>query len=148
MLQKHFESMLLTMLYGCSNGKEANHFCFRDANSTSSRFVACLRKRGNIQSQCFFGVSQVIPRLLPHATYVEDTKYVSWKQKNAFEIFQKHFFASSTHLCFRNNVSLFAPALTLPGPGFQKLAQTRGGGFRTTPLLTSLPCIRTKPNLV
>ena len=35
---------------------------------------------GNIQSQCFFGVSQVIPRLLPHATYVEDTEFVSWKQ--------------------------------------------------------------------
>ena len=31
------------------------------------------------------------------------------KAKNAFEIFQKHFFASWTYFCFRNNVSLFAP---------------------------------------
>ena len=29
---------------------------------------------GNIQRQCFFSVSQVIPRLLPNATYVENTK--------------------------------------------------------------------------
>ena len=36
---------------------------------------------GNIQSQCFFSVSHVIPRLLPHAIYVEDTKSASWKQK-------------------------------------------------------------------
>ena len=36
--------------------------------------------------------------------------------------------------------------LTLSGPGFEKLAQT--GGADSAPLLTSLPCIRTKPNLV
>ena len=37
--------------------------------------------------------------------------------------------------------------LTLSGPGFEKLAQT-GGGRIPPPLLTLLPCIRTKPNLV
>ena len=80
----HSELMLLTMLYGCANGKEAKHFCFRDANFASSRYVAWVRKRGNIRetfSQYFFSVSQVIPRLLSHATYVENTKSSSWKQK-------------------------------------------------------------------
>ena len=62
--------MLLTILYGCANGKEAKHFA-------SSRYVAWVRKRGNIESQCFFSVSQMIPRLLPNATYVEDTKSAS-----------------------------------------------------------------------
>ena len=31
----------------------------------------------NIESQCFVSVSEVIPRLLPNATYVEDTKSAS-----------------------------------------------------------------------
>ena len=39
-------------------------------------------------------------------------------------------------------------SLTLSGPGFEKLAQTGGGADSAPPLLTSLPCIRTKPNLV
>ena len=69
--------MLLTMLYGCAKEKEAKHFCFRDANSASSRYVAWVRKRGNIRSQRVFSVSQVIPRLLPNATFVEDTKSAS-----------------------------------------------------------------------
>ena len=46
---------------------------------------------GNIQSQCFFSVSRVIPRLLPHATYVEDTKSASWKQKMLLK-FSKNIF--------------------------------------------------------
>ena len=41
--------------------------------------------------------------------------------------------------------SFLAP-LTLSGPGFEKLAQTKGTD--SAPLLTPLPCIRTKPNLV
>ena len=44
LLQKHFELMLLSMLYGCAYGKEPKHFCFRDANSASSRYVAWIRK--------------------------------------------------------------------------------------------------------
>ena len=44
-------------------------------------------------------------------------------------------------------ISTKSPPLTLSGPGFEKLAQT-GGGRIPPPLLTSLPCIRTKPNLV
>ena len=94
------------MLYGCANGKEAKHFCFRDTNSASLRYVAWVRKQGNIRETFKVSVSQVIPRLLSHATYVEDTKSASWKQKNFFEIFQKHFlypgriFASTTMFPF------------------------------------------------
>ena len=42
--------------------------------------------------------------------------------------------------------SYWSYTLTLPGPGFQKLAQIKRAD--SAPLLTSLPCIRTKPNLV
>ena len=45
-----------------------------------------------------------------------------------------------------NNTSIVY-CLTLSGPGFEKLAQT-GGGAESAPLLTPLPCIQTKPNLV
>ena len=110
MLQKHFELMLLTMLYGCANGKEAKHFCFRDTDSASSRYVAWVLKQGNIWETLKVSVSQVIPRLLSHATYVEDTKSSSWKQKMLLK-FPKNIFSSWTHFCFHNNVSFFAPAL-------------------------------------
>ena len=44
--------------------------------------ICCLgtqtrEQTGNIQSQCFFSVPQMIPRLHPHVTYVEDTKSAS-----------------------------------------------------------------------
>ena len=42
-------------------------------------------------SKCFFNVSQVIPRLLPYATYVEDTKSASWKQKMLLKFFKNIF---------------------------------------------------------
>ena len=62
LLQKHFELMLLTMLYGCANGKAASLFCFRDANSVSSRYVAWVRKRGNIRETFKVSVSSVFPK--------------------------------------------------------------------------------------
>ena len=98
MLQKHFELMLLTMLYGCANGKEAKHFCFRDTNSASSRYVAWVLKQGNIWETLKVSVSQVIPRLLSHATYVEDTKSSSWKQKMLLKFPKNIFFVLDAFL--------------------------------------------------
>ena len=54
--------MLLTMLYGCANGKEAKHFYLRDANSASSRYVAWVCKRGNIRETYKVSVSSVFPK--------------------------------------------------------------------------------------
>ena len=48
-------------------------------------------------------------------------------------------------LCSSSN---YLNSLTLSRPGFEKLAQTGGRGADSSPLLTPLPCIRTKPNLV
>ena len=83
------------MLYGCTNGKEAKHFF---ASKTQIFHLQNMllgyaneETSGDIQSQCFFSVSHVIPLLLPHATYVEDTKSVSWKEKMLFK-FSKNIF--------------------------------------------------------
>ena len=55
--------------------------------------------------------------------------------------------SSETRNDFKKPEMAILFTLTLSGPGFEKLAQTGGGGgFR--PFLTPLPCIRTKPNLV
>ena len=62
LLQKHFKSMLLTMLYGWGNGTETKHFCFRDANSASSRYVSWVRKRRNIRETFKVSVSSVFPK--------------------------------------------------------------------------------------
>ena len=56
------------------------------------------------KSVFLFSVSQMIPRLLPHATHVEGSKSASWKQKY-FWNFPKTLFASWTRFCFRNSVS-------------------------------------------
>ena len=69
------------------------------------------RTFGNIQGQCFFSVSQVIPRLLPHATYVEDTNSACWKQKMLLK-FSKNIFCVLDAFLLPQQCSLFAPTLT------------------------------------
>ena len=64
---------------------------------------------GNIQSQYFFSVSQVIHRLLPHATYVEDTKSASWKQEMLLK-FSKNIFCALDAFLLPQQCFLFAPA--------------------------------------
>ena len=102
--QKYFELMLLTMLYGCVNGKEAKHFCFRDTNSASSRYLAWVPKQGSIRETFKVRASQVIPRL--PSQHMLKTQNLCLGSKNAFEIFQKHFlhpgriFASTTMFPF------------------------------------------------
>ena len=62
--------------------REAKHFCFRDANSTSLKYVALASKRGTIvkhSESALFSVSQMRPRLRPHATYVEESLRVASK---------------------------------------------------------------------
>ena len=52
----------LQMKLKVGNGKEAKDFCFRDANSASSRYVAWVRKRGNIRETFKVSVSSVFPK--------------------------------------------------------------------------------------
>ena len=59
LLQKDFESMLLTMLYEKANGKETKQ---RDANSASAKYVAWVGKRGNIRETFKVSVSSVFPK--------------------------------------------------------------------------------------
>ena len=96
--------MLLIMLHRWPNRNEAN--------STSSKYVAWLRKQGNNQETFKASdssvVSQMIPRLRPQATYVEDTKSASWKQKCFWNFPKAFFFAFWKQCFFRNNVSSFA----------------------------------------
>ena len=51
LLQKHFESMFLTMLYGWANRKETKHCCLQDANSASSRYIPWVQL-SNIHVTC------------------------------------------------------------------------------------------------
>ena len=53
---------------------------------------------GKHSKSCFFSVFQVIPRLLPHATYVEDTKSASWKQKMLSKFSRNIFFVLDAFL--------------------------------------------------
>ena len=68
LLQKHFELMLLTMFYGCANGKEAKYFCFRDTNSASSRYVAWLKSVKSVQS-ALSDLKRPPERLQSHCNY-------------------------------------------------------------------------------
>ena len=72
---------------------------------------------GNIRSQCFFSVSQVIPRLLPHATHVEDTKSVSLKQKMLLK--------------FSKNIFCVLDAFLLPQQCFLVCASLKSSQIRT-----------------
>ena len=85
--QKHFESMLLTVLHGWAYGKEVKH-CFASETQIPRLQDMLLRYsnektfRKHLKSvflQCFFSVSQVIPRLRPHATYVK-ADFLSWQK--------------------------------------------------------------------
>ena len=75
----------------CYMGEQTGRKQNLGANSASSKCVAWVSERENnrktfkvsvsenIQSQCFFGLSQMILHLCPQATCVEDTKFASWK---------------------------------------------------------------------
>ena len=95
LLQKHFELMLLTMLYGCANGKQAKMFCFRDANSASSRYVALVRKRGNIRETFKVNISSVFPKwflVCSRTQHILKTQSLRLGSKKCFWNFPKTFF--------------------------------------------------------
>ena len=75
----------------------------------------------------------MFPSLAARETCVAETNFAAWKTKHVFALSQKHFclpeinFASETYVsqyshsrkhnkkhCFRNNVSLFSQAFTIP----------------------------------
>ena len=58
---------------------------------------------GNIRSQCFFSVFQMLPCLRPHLI----TQNLPYESKKCFWNFPKTFFASWTQFCFRDNVFSF-----------------------------------------
>ena len=90
LLQKHFESVLLRMLHGRANWKEAKierKFCVFK--------ICCLctqtrKQPESIQSQCFLSASQMLPCLLPHMTMLK-TQNLRLENKNCFEISNKFF---------------------------------------------------------
>ena len=87
--------MLLTTLYGWANGKEAKHFCFRDTNSASSRYVAWVRKRGNIRETFKVSVSSVFPKwflVCSPTQHMLKTQNLRHGSKKCFWNFPKTFF--------------------------------------------------------
>ena len=111
LLQKHFESMLVTMLHGWANGKEAK------IRTQILRLQNMLLGYANKET---IGKHQksVFLQCFPNDSSFALTSSICRKQKNCvlkvenlFEIFQKHFLTSWTQFCFRNNVPSFAPPL-------------------------------------
>ena len=130
---------------GEQTGRKQNIFCFRDANSTCSKYVAWVRKRGNnrktIEVCVSSNVSQMLPRLRPHATYVED-KICILKAENIFEIFQNLFCVLDTILtpqqCFLICTGL--QNWTLSGQKYLKLGSKKCGTL-------SLPSLKSTPGI-
>ena len=103
--------MLFTLLHGWASEKEAKHFLLPRRKFCAFK-ICCLGAQNNREtfSQCFFSVSHMLPRLRLDTTYLEDTEFVSWKQK-MFLIFCKNILCILNAIfCFHNNVSSFAPA--------------------------------------
>ena len=109
LLWKHFEPILLTMLHGWAKGKKQ-----KDANFSSSKYVASGRKRGNNRETFKVCFTSVFPKCFPVFTptqHVLKTQNLRLESRKCFRNFPKTIFASWTPFCFRNNVSSFAPAI-------------------------------------
>ena len=85
--------------------------CSKLANILGQCWVC---KRGNIRETFKVSVSSVFPKwffVCYPKQHMLKTQNLRLGSKKCFWNFPKTFFASWTHFCFRNNVSLFAPAL-------------------------------------